>query len=170
MALYLRDLAGVGPYVLPDLPPLVPPVECAGDELDLGAAIREWERWWASMDVRLPGLLPMPRPPDWGGLEDAPTLRALLERRFPEAEAWVQGAKAAAAGRRRSLHLTHFVNGFEQRLGRPVRPFRLWVGEVPVRGSAGWTLDDGHVLVSSELATDESELEAFLAPLIQAVA
>lgn len=170
LAFYVRDLAGIGPFVLPDLPPLVPKVE---EQLrpptNRGRATAEWERWWRSIDDELLGLLPAPRPPQWHGLEAAPTLRGLLEEHFNEACSWVRAAQVDAH-RPGSLHLTHFVNGFEQRLARPVRPFLLRMTEVPVNGAQGWILTDTHVLVSSLLLRDEPALEAFLDPVVQRLA
>jgi len=174
MVLYLRDAAGLGRYVLPepDLPPLEPVVPPRRHDVDLRLAIREWERWW-TRTVRSPRSMPPPRPPEWVELADLPAMRALAEQHVEDFWIWMGTVRNAELERQQSgdsLHLTHFVNGFEEKLGRPVRPFVLTMTELPLAGAGGWVLDPNHVLISTQLSDDASALRTFLQPVVQALA
>lgn len=168
LATYVRDVTGVGRYASaePDLPPLEPAVPVQGVDVDLRDAIRQWETWWKRLLV--------PRdddtPPFPAALDDLPVVRDLVERHTRGFEDWTTRAAAGDRTRHGSLHLTHFVNAYEHWLGRPVRPFHLHVREVSVAGSEGWVLAPDVVVISSNLKRDEAAFEAFLRPVIEALA
>lgn len=174
LALYVRDVAGLGRYASaePDLPVLQPPVPAQPVQADLAEVVRQWQRWWPRMLAeRSEDAAPF-GPPYWPGLEDLPVLRALVEEHFEAFSGWSRQVQLAeqARARRGSLGLVHFVNGYERRLGRPVRPFRLDLREVPVEGRGGWVLSAGAVVVSSALLDDEASLMQFLQPVIDDLA
>ncbi|WP_328291540.1 hypothetical protein OG218_02060 [Kineococcus sp. NBC_00420] len=174
LALYVRDAAGLGRYASaqPDLPPLQPSVAVQPVGVDLGEAIRQWERWWPrALAERSDDAAPF-GPPRWPGLEDLPVLQALVEQHFEDFTRWSRQVQLAEQARAEngSLGLVHFVNSYEGTLGRPLRPFSLNLREVPVEGSAGWVLEPGVVVVSSALLDDERSLEAFLRPVIDSLA
>ena len=173
-ALYVRDAAGLGRYVYaePDLPALWPPVEAQQVDVDLAEAIRQWQRWWPRvLRESAEGDLP-PYPPHWTGLEGLPVIRVLVQEFFEVAQVWMEDARRTEIERTRrgSLHLTHFVNGYEGSLGRPVHPFTLWLREVPLESVAGWVLGPNSALVSTRLCDDEDAMEAFLRPLVDSLA
>ena len=175
MVLYLRDAAGLGRYVLPepDLPPVEPLVPARPHDVDLRLAIREWERWWTRTARQSSRSTPPPHPPDWVELADLPTMRALAEQHFDDFWVWMGTVRNYELERRKSgrpLQLTEFVNGFEERLGRPVRPFVLSITELPLAGAGGWVLDPNHVLISSRLSDDDAALRSFLQPVVEALA
>ncbi|NAZ84086.1 hypothetical protein GTR02_19960 [Kineococcus sp. R8] len=185
-ALYVRDAAGLRPFVVgePDVGDLWPEVTVGADAdaaAELSRAVSEWPQWWARA-LHGPPVGPSdaeplpPGPPDWRGLEDLPAVRALAERHHRDAARWVDAARAEvqvgrlARGGRDPLHLTHFVNGFEQRLGRPVRPFALHLRLLPLAEPVGWVLDGQQVLVSTRLLLDPGAVERFLDPVVAALA
>lgn len=174
MALYVRDAAGLGRYVLgePDLPAVHPPVRPREVAVDLGSAIRQWEQWWARALARSDREEEPPHPLDFAGLEDLPVVRLLLQEHFEEIREWMGSVRSVQAQRAEagSLHLSGFVNAYQDRLGRAVRPFTLVVREVAVQGSNGWVLSPQVVVVSTSLAGDEQALKAFLRPVIDALA
>jgi hypothetical protein len=177
MVLYVRDAAGLGRYVLPepDLPPLEPAVPAQPHSVDLGRAIREWQHWWTRTTQHSPDSAPRPRPPQWIGLEDLPAVRTLAEQHVDGFRAWIDPVQRTEMDKHRRnsrperLNLTRFVNGYEQTLGRPVRPFVLQITVLPFEGSGGWVLNENHVVVSTHLNDDGDALMAFLQPVIGAL-
>ncbi|NAZ84533.1 hypothetical protein [Kineococcus indalonis] len=67
-------------------------------------------------------------------------------------------------------HLSRFVNGYQRRLGRAVRPFSLRLRLLPLAEPVGWVLDEHQVLLSTALRRDADALESFLEPVLSAVA
>lgn len=217
MALYVRDAAGLSPYVLtePDVGALHPPVpapppepahaadgfqEAVGDVhvgagIDLRLAAREWPIWWArALQQAPPETAPVtpeemlqaapPAAPDWHGLEDLATMRALAQEHHDDFWRWLdevtqeeishhrvpRGLRGRRRGGSDPLDLTRFVNGYERRLGRAVRPFTLHLRLLPLAEPVGWVLDEHQVLLSTRLREDAPALERLLAPVIAALA
>jgi hypothetical protein len=100
-------------------------------------------------------------------------VRALAERHHRACWRWIDDRKREQADRFRQddpLHVTRWVNGYERRLGRPVRPFRLTVRLLPLTESVGWVLSRDDVLVSTALRRDARAFEEFFAPVVDALA
>ncbi|WP_380159298.1 hypothetical protein [Kineococcus sp. R86509] len=196
MALYVRDAAGLEPYVVtePDVSVLDPPVPThvatgGGDSsaqamTDLRLAVREWPTWWTRALQQVSATTPQeaqeagpPAPPEWRGLQDLPTMRALAQLHHPDFWRWLDAPKHTERERQRGqhggsdpLHLTHLVNGYERRLGRPVRPFTLHLRLLPLQQSVGWVLDEQQILLSTRLREDAAAMERLLEPVILALA
>jgi len=193
MALYVRDAAGLEPYVVtePDvgaLYPLVPVTtdsDVSGDHgaVDLRLAVREWPTWWARALQQVPATTPQeaqeaapPAPPEWRGLQDLPAMRALAQRHHRDFWRWLDIPEHVEARRQRGqgggdpLFSTHLVDGYAQRLGRPAHPFVLHLRLLPLSQPVGWVLDEQQVVLSTGLREDTSALERFLAPVISALA
>lgn len=166
LALYVRDAAGLTPYVVgdPDVGPLQPAPQRA-EEVS-AAAVHEWPLWWHRA-------LTEPVRPDEADLADLPALRPLVQRHLRAFSRWHADREREWADRFRHgdpLRVTHWVNGFERRLGRPVRPFRLTVRLLPVAEPVGWVLAGDDVLVSTALRRDARAYEEFLTPVVDALA
>ena len=164
------------------------------DEVDLGQAVREWPIWWARSLQQVPPEAPPatadealrmgpPSPPHWHGLQDLPAVRALAQRHHRDFWRWLNtvehdeierhhGSRRGRRGGSSSdpLHLTRFVNAYEHRLGRPVRPFTLRLRLLPLQQPAGWVLDERQVLLSTALRGDAPALEELLEPVVSALA
>ena len=194
MALYVRDAAGLEPYVVtePDVGVLDPAVHATTDSdtssdhavVDLRLAVREWPTWWARALQQVPATnireaqdAGPPAPPEWLGLQDLPAMRALAQRHHHDFWRWLDVAEHIQGERQRGprgrsdrLHLTHLVNGYERRLGRAVRPFTLHLRLLPLSQPLGWVLDEQQVVLSTRLREDTPALERFLEPVISALA
>ena len=175
LALYVRDAAGLTPYVAveQDIPPLLPVVPAQRHDIDLGVAAREWPQWWVRALQRPVEPPLLPEGPGWDELDDLPVVRRLAEQQHRHYWTWMGAAKAEEIRRARSdqaMHLTRFVNAFEARLSRPVRPFRLHLRVLPVDAAAGWVLDEQQVLVTSRLLDDPVALEQVLGPVVSVLA
>lgn len=194
MALYVRDAAGLEPYVVtePDVGVLYPHLHAATDgddegaqaEVDLRLAVREWPTWWSRALQQVPATtlqevrdsLPS-APPEWRGLQDLPAMRALAQHYYGGFRRWLDTPGQTEGERYRGwrggsdpLALTTLVNGYERRLGRPVRPFSLRLRLLPVSQPVGWVLDEQQVMLSTGLREDAPALERLLAPVLAALA
>jgi hypothetical protein len=195
MALYVRDIAGLDPYVVtePDvgaLHPAVspPPIERGGGgadaAFDLRAAVQQWPTWWARALQQVPATTveeaqeaAPPSPPQWRGVENLPAVRALVQRYHRDFWRWLDTVDHEEPERHRGrrgssdpLHLTRFVNAYQHRLGRPVRPFTLHLRLLPLQQPVGWVLDEQQVVLSTGLREDARALEQLLAPVIAVLA
>ncbi|MFD0485397.1 hypothetical protein ACFQ46_22620 [Kineococcus sp. GCM10028916] len=195
MALYIRDAAGLDPYVVtePDVGALHPtvlsqPTDQTGASvdatLDLRAAVQQWPTWWARALQQVPATTveeaqeaAPPSPPEWHGVHDLPAVRALVQRHHRDFWSWLdtadQGELDRYRGQRGSgdpLHLTRFVNAHEHQLKRPARPFTLHLRLLPLQQPVGWVLDEQQVVLSTGLREDARALEQLLAPVIAGLA
>lgn len=165
LALYVRDAAGLAPYVVgdPDVGPLQPAPRRV-DEVS-AAAVREWPIWWHRA-------LTEPVRPDTSDLADLHAVRPLVQRHLRAFSRWHADREREWADEhsRRPPDLTRWINGYEGRLGRPVRPFRLTVRLLPLAEPVGWVLSGDDVLVSTRLQADGAAFRAFLAPVVDAMA
>ena len=177
LVLFVRDAIDLqSRLTLPqDVAPLEPAVLLEPRDVRDGlgeAAVEELHRWW-TVAIRQPAESPLlPGLPGWDGMDGLPDARNLAERLQVDFWQWLQPAKEHELQQARSdrLHLTHFVNGLETELGRPVRPFRLRIRVIPVGGATGWILDEHEVLVTPGLRDDATALTCFLRPVVSALA
>ncbi|MFB9378564.1 hypothetical protein ACFFKU_07025 [Kineococcus gynurae] len=164
LGLYLRDAGGLRPPAeddRPELPPLTPsiaPLRPGGEPLaGIGAASRQWARWWRGAwpgeAAALTGILP-PSFPAWHG---CPELQGIAHLLLDDALEWAVGARARAEGVLRmfptALAETNLLADLESRLGRSIRPFSLPVVLLPVRGKDAWRIG-GTDVVSLALRGD----------------
>ena len=177
LVLFVRDVTGLRARLrLPqDVAPLEPAVALDLRDVHDGvddATVEELQRWW-TMALEQPAALPLlPNLPGWDGMDALPDARDLAERLQFDFWQWLRPAEEHELEQARSdgLHLTHFVNGLETELRRPVRPFRLRIRVIPVGGTTGWILDDNQVLVTPGLRDDATALTWFLRPVVSALA
>jgi hypothetical protein len=126
-----------------EIDPLPGRSAASGEEAGLAAG---WLAWWQAlagapplrepMDLsRLPSEMVFAGPPDFAGLAGWPVLQRVAAARWREANDWHNQRKRAglAAGPQHDLRTVHTVNGLEQELGRPVKPFELDFVLLPVR-------------------------------------
>lgn len=177
LALYVRDAEGLTPFVVSEPAvgePEVGALDPAPDTTTAApssAAVREWGIWWHRALTEPPQV--PPSPPDWNGLEHLPTVRVLAERHHRKFWGWIDDRTREQADSRRKgdpVDLTRWVNGYERRLGRPVRPFQLGVRLLPLAEPVGWVLAGDEVLVSTALRRDARAYEEFLTPVVDALA
>ncbi|MCI3927395.1 hypothetical protein MO973_45210 [Paenibacillus sp. TRM 82003] len=121
-----------------------------------------------------------PSPPHWRGLQDSPAMRDLAQRHHRDFWHWLNDIKLDQSAQHRSGHdrssasherldLTRFVNAYEHRLGRRVRPFTLHLRLLPLQQPAGWVLDEHQVLLSTTLREDTPALKQLLEPVVSAL-
>ncbi|MEZ0491302.1 hypothetical protein AB2L28_03535 [Kineococcus sp. TBRC 1896] len=168
LALHLRDAAGLTPPtspVLPDLPPLDPPVRRLHVDAGLEAAARQWADWWVE---RFPGggdALTSILPPRYPGLRGRTELRGLAELGMDDAVAWC--ARAREVERRvvarapSALFETNLVSAVERELGWRIRPFDLRIVVLPVAGAHAWDVV-GQPVISLGLRADRDAYLAWL--------
>ena len=199
IALYVRDVSGLGPRMAPKLPPLEPAV--IADKVQgpvQSQASAQWARWWRELldgggfwpnhrnpsdlsgfidDPEIQRLFYWPSrhvAPDFVGLSDMPDLRALVQRHYDAAVAW-SGARrdefvALSSARQRVSLEWDIVRSVERGLGRTARPFELDIRVLPVGTVQGWRLSASRALVSRALFTDRSAYREWLRPIIEELA
>lgn len=169
MALYLRDALAV-PAAL-EIPPLIPPVPTT-DELDRAAVAAEWPGWWAevlafvgdSSDHPRDQHLRLPVRPDSPALVDRPAIRNALDVLGPRSNHHPQPRRPS------NQPIGDVVRAREAELGRPARPFRLVVTELPVDGLLWHRVTEQHVLVSTSFAEDGERCSAALKEIVAELA
>jgi hypothetical protein len=169
LALYLRDALALP--AAPEVPPLTPPVPIT-DELDRAALAAEWPGWWAdvlafvgdSLDNRPDQHLRLPVRPDAPALVDRPAIRAALDLLGPRANHHPQPRRPS------NQRIGEIVRAREAELGRPARPFRLVVTELPVQGLLWHRITEQHVLISTSFAEDDERCSAALKEIVAELA
>ncbi|WP_367134117.1 hypothetical protein [Saccharothrix sp. HUAS TT1] len=168
-ALFLRDTLALSVETVPELPgldPSVPVVVPPG--VDRAAAAEEWLGWWADV-LDHARAEPASSPPDDPGgrsLQFRPALRAAaLALRAAAAEYGQQHVTPHSA-----LPIGEVVRGVEGRLGRHVRPFRLVITEVPVRGLVWERMTDTHVIASQRFLADQYRSAPALRAVVESLA
>ncbi|GAB3464931.1 hypothetical protein AB1207_14515 [Kineococcus endophyticus] len=175
LALHLRDAAGLAPPtspVLPDLPPLDPPVRRLHVEAGLEAASRQWADWWVE---RFPGgadALTSILPPRYPGLRGRTELRGIAELGMDDAVAWCARVreieKRVIARSPSALFETNLVSGVERELGWRIRPFDLRILVLPVAGAHAWDVV-GQPVISLGLRADRDAYLAWLREQLVAI-
>ncbi|MFC0547480.1 hypothetical protein [Kutzneria chonburiensis] len=169
LALYLRDALAVP--AAPEVPPLTPPVPTT-DELDRAAVAAEWPGWWADVlafvgdrsDNQRDQHLRLPIWPGSPALVDRPAIQAALDVLGPRANHHPQPPRPS------NQRIGDIVRAREAELGRPARPFRLVVTELPVEGLLWYRITEQHVLVSSSFAEDDERCSAALKEIVAELA
>jgi hypothetical protein len=132
-----------------DIDPLPAPGEDTGP--DLG---RQWLQWWL-------GLLSIPRddvrttarefgPPNFSGAADWRELQTVIQRRWPEAEAWRRSALAAERDADRDA-TWQVIDDVTRAIDRPLRPFSIEILTVPVRDDTVRMIAENRYLVADRL-------------------
>ncbi len=179
LALHLRDAAGLRPPtspLLPDLPPLDPPVRplrAAGHDIaGLDVAGQQWAAWWVRHFPGGPDALTSILPPRYPGLDGRPELRGLAELGLDDALAWCARAreveKRVIARSPSALFETNLVTAVERELGRRIRPFSLRVVVLPVAGVHHWDVL-GQAVVSLGLRADRDAYLTWLREQLVAI-
>lgn len=159
-ALFVRDALALSapedpfPLVEPSVPVI------GANRVDRVAAEREWVAW---LDELLYG--------QRRGARDRPVLtEAALDLVEPLREWQRERLDGLAGPRYGGLFITDFVNSFERRLGRPVRPFGLTITVAPVRGRFFWQRGSADLLASPALLDDPKAFEIEFDPIVRALA
>ncbi|GLZ33203.1 hypothetical protein Lesp02_53910 [Lentzea sp. NBRC 105346] len=162
-ALFVRDTLALSVDTTPDLPGLDPGVPViVPPGVDRAAAARDWPGWWTEVleDARAEEPERVHDVADTNSLLTRPALRdAVLALRDD-----FYRYRGTPTGRP-PLPVGDVVRAVESRLGRPVRPFRLVINEVPVRGYVWERIAPGHVVASTACLHDPSRS----APRLRAV-
>jgi hypothetical protein len=179
VALYVRDVAGLRPRTVPELPSLQPavPVQGLPEGTDVERAGDQWGQWWAQRSLETTSQLPESEPPDFAALDAWPDLRALVRKHFQAAVRWSSGVRHQLIDQRAPrlrhggdfLRADRIVEREEARLGRTATPFTFTVTELPLQGKRGWPISSQEAIVTFDLMADISAAEAFLTPLITAL-
>ena len=177
LGLFIRDVAALS-SVHTWLPAAAPVVRSTGGG-GSPAAARQWDAWW-DQALAVDPYAPWPKvttswwtPPDFGSLDAAPQLQALVRRHFLAAVRWSEDRKrehiAVMTDPGRSANETRLVADLERACGRRAAPFNLRVTEIPVAGRELWHLHPGHVVVTAGLLGDPGEYRRRLTPVLQAL-
>lgn len=160
VGLYVRDALGVAdPSGLPRL---------LGTGLpDTGPADERtnwwWQRWWIAIldpdEGRYAGL-----PADFAEVGD----RA-LKRHLDDARTWADVAHDAHEAPH-DLVLTEVVREWEERNGRPARPFRLRIEVLPLTTAGIWWIGEHAIAVDELLRADLSSYALALEPIVDRLA
>ena len=178
IALYVRDVAGLEPVTVPEIPPLDPPADVwpvwsrrpvevpsaggvkllGGRDVDVAIASGQWARWWRHALEVGPSAIDDFRPPAFIGLAAVPDLRALMQRHFYNANLWSEGLtddpRIRAAQSAPALGLNALIRDLPQTLGRRPHPFDLRITVIGVQTKHAWVLAPDHVLMTRHLIAD----------------
>ncbi len=178
IALYVRDVAGLEPVTIPQIPPLDPPADVwpvwsrrpvevpasrgvellGGRNIDVAIASGQWARWWRhALEVGTSAIDDF-RPPAFPALVGVPDLRALMQRHFYNANLWSDGLnddpRVRAAQSAPSLGLNAVIRDLPQTLGRKPRSFDLRISVIGVQTKRAWILGPDHILMTRHLIAD----------------
>jgi len=158
LGLFIRDVAALSSAHswLPPAAPAVPGVAGGGGS---PAAARQWDAWWdhaLAVDPHAPWLEVTTSwwgPPDFGSLDAAPQLQALVRSHFGAAVRWSENRNrehiAVMTDPGRGADETRLVADLESACGRRAALFNLRVTEIPVAGRELWQLHPEHVVVTA---------------------
>lgn len=180
MALYIRDTLALSVNTDPDIPLLDPSVPvCVPPGVDRAAVAAEWPGWWATvLDAAAAEHTEDPR--DWFEAEPSRPESRVLSR-WPAIRNAVLAFEGTAdryfADVRRQgvpplglLDFGHLVRSREATLGRPARPFRLVITELPVAGLLCHRHSTEHLLISARFARDIPRCDAALRDIVTELA
>ncbi|MBB4969445.1 hypothetical protein [Saccharothrix violaceirubra] len=167
--LFLRDTLALSVETVPELPgldPSVPVVVPPG--VDRAAAADEWLGWWADVLDHARDASPgrSPIDPDGPSLAGRPASRAALRALLP-AFAEYSARRPRRAG---ALPVAEVVRGVRYRLGRPVKPFRLVITVVAVRGLVWERTTATHVIASEHFLDDPGRGAPALRAIVETLA
>jgi hypothetical protein len=181
MALYIRDALALSVNTDPDIPllePAVPVSVPAG--VDRAAVTAEWTAWWAAVldaaaadqvDDPRDWFEPQPSRPGSITLSHRPAIREAVCAFEDTAGGYFADVRrqqrVPPAGR---LDLGHLVRSREAMLGRPARPFRLVITELPVAGLLCHRQTTQHLLISARFARDIPRRDAALRQIVTELA
>lgn len=160
VGLYVRDALGVAdPSGLPRLLGTgLPDPGPADDRTNWW-----WQRWWIAIldpdEGRFAGL-----PADFTEIGD----RA-LKRHLDDARTWADVAHAAYQSPH-DLTLTGLIREWEERNGRPARPFRLRIEVLPLTTAGIWWIGENAIAVDELLRADLSSYALALEPIVDRLA
>lgn len=187
IALYLRDIVGLAPRTVPDIPPLDPPptawpawvrrpdepAPVRLSEVQREAASAQWALWWNEALARGASALQELSQPSFKSFAQLPDLRALLASYAANAQLWSNATADDPRVKRDHLapgmRLTELVSDLERAAGRNSRPFTLRITVIPVQTKHAWILDHGHLLITHHLIRDDENVLDWLRPQIKAL-
>jgi hypothetical protein len=180
-ALYIRDALALSVNTDPDIPLLDPAVPVSvPDGVDRAAVTEEWPGWWDTVldaaaadhtDDARDWFETQPSRPGSIALSHRPAIRTAV-RAFED----IAGQYFAEERRRQGmpppgrLDLGHLVRSREATLGRPARPFRLVITELPVAGLLCHRQTTEHLLISVRFAMDAPRRDAALRQIVTELA
>lgn len=193
IALYVRDVAGLEPLTVPQIPPLEPSVDVwpvwsrrpidvqtsggvkllGGRGVNLDVASGQWARWWAHALREGPSAFDDFRPPNFPALSGVPDLRALLQRHFYNANLWSDGLRddprIKIAHTAPGNGLNALVRELPTLLGRRPHAFSMRVTVIGVQTKRAWVLAPNHLLLTRHLIADLDNALDWLRPRILAL-
>ncbi len=194
IALYVRDVAGLEPVTVPEIPPLDPPADVwpvwsrrpvevqatrgvkllGGRDVDVGIASGQWARWWRhALEVGASAIDDF-RPPAFLALAGVPDLRALMQRHFYNANLWSDGLnddpRVRAAQSAPAIGLNALIRDLPTMVGHRPRPFDLRITVIGVQTKRAWILAPEHILMTRHLLADRDNAVDWLRQRILALA
>ncbi|MDQ2849025.1 MAG: hypothetical protein M3Y77_22445 [Actinomycetota bacterium] len=187
IALYLRDIVGLAPRTVPDIPPLDPPptawpawvrrpeepAPVRLSEVQREAASAQWALWWNEALAGGASALQELAQPSFKSFAQLPDLRALLASYAANAQLWSSATADDPRVKRDHLapgrRLTQLVSDLERAAGRNSRAFTLRITVIPVQTKHAWVLDRGHLLITHHLIRDDENVLDWLRPQIRAL-
>lgn len=183
LALFLRDLAGLGTVGNPALCPARPAVPSADPHQLLhnagGPAVLrvEWETWWYQLVSNENHRTARLSPPDFPEFESLPALRLLAHAHYGTAMTWTQEREAEyaalsqariALGRQKLFE--QLVEERELELGRSARSFQLQVIELPLSETRAWFVEPSKLIMSQDLHENAQVFRSYVQPVVELLA
>ncbi|MBG6085536.1 hypothetical protein IW252_002303 [Zhihengliuella flava] len=196
IALYLRDLAGVvgtpvplddgaGPVLCAVQPAVKPRAATELSHSELAELSQEWHQWWRRMVLRYdvdgsPEAADLPEAallgqPDFDAFRASPALQKLLRAHYGAAHDWANERRRqyntvarehAAAGRRRVVETLVQERSLEGAAGQDLE---INLVELPLAERRAWLTGRRTVLLSQDLAADQTLLRSYLEPMIRLI-
>jgi hypothetical protein len=180
LALYLRDVTGLGAVGFPAVAPAQPAIRAA-DASQLTAKVggvaalrTEWEQWWADLLQHHPRMRPELAPPMFTAFSHRPALQRALQAHFGSALSWArerQSEYARLSAKRESLGATdilaELVQDREMELGRNARDFSLTILELPLAEPRAWLMEPDRILMSQHLLDDQQNFRSYVQPVVE---
>jgi hypothetical protein len=180
--LYVRDVTGLEPTHMPNIPPhLAGRLPNWHDKLDTATraqASAEWPRWWravldyeirvhlsrsADQRARLAELRNIADPPAFGSLADCPALRKAAQTAFADACRWVAGERDKLfSDDGQSLFGWHLIREVAEEVAirRGVQPGQLRGCVVVLFVEGGWSVKLGSGAMACSVMTAQDPVAA----------
>jgi hypothetical protein len=194
IALYVREVAGLQPVTIPQIPPLDPPTDVwpvwsrrpapvepagavrllGGRDVDVEIASGQWARWWRhALELGTEAIDDL-RPPGFVALSGVPDLRALMQRHYYNANLWSEAINDDPRSKKvlsaPGMGLNALVRDLPEILGRRPRQFALRITVIGVQSKHAWTLTPNHLLLTRHLIADLDNALDWLRPRILTLA
>lgn len=180
IALYIRDVSGLGASGEPAVSPAVPEVHAASHhhltaEVGGEPALRtEWEAWWHQLLRQYPAQTTELQPPGFPAFQNSPALRRVMQAHFGAALAWGRDrlgeyvrleAERDLSGANRIL--ADLMQDRELELGRSARDFSFSIIELPLSEPRAWFLEPDRMVMSMSLMEDPEAFRSFVQPVVE---